>query len=96
MVYKVYGKVGKGHLFSYWKKEDELGCIIDGTPGCFLGDYIFNYKDYNYEDIKEFFDVNNSDGKLIYLYSNSTYEELKDFINFLETLKHNFILFIQE
>lgn len=96
MVYKVYGKVGKGRLLSYWKKEDELGCTIDGTPGCFLSDYIFNYKDYSHEDIKEFFDVNNSDGKLIYLYSNSTYEELKDFIDFLETLKHNFILFIQE
>ena len=96
MVYKVYGKVGKGRLFSCWKKEDELGCIIDNTPGCLFGDYIFNYKDYNYEDIKEFFDVNNSDGKLIYLYSNSTYEELKDFIDFLETLNHNFILFIQE
>ena len=96
MVYKVYGKVGKGRLFSQWKKEDELGCIIDNKPGCLCGDYIFNYKDYSHEDIKEFFDVNNSDGKLIYLYSNSTYEELKDFIDFLETLKHDFILFIQE
>lgn len=96
MVYKVYGKVGKGRLFSHWKKEDELGCTIDSTSECLFGDYIFNYKDYSHADIKEFFEVNNSDGKLIYLYSNSTYEELKDFINFLETLKHDFILFIQE
>lgn len=96
MVYKVYGKVGKGRLFSHWKKEDELGCIIDSTSEYSFGNYIFNYKDYSYEDIKEFFDVNNSDEKLIYLYSNSTYEELKDFIDFLETLKHNFVLFIQE
>lgn len=96
MVYKVYGKVGKGRLFSHWKKEDELGCTIDNTLGCLFNNYIFNYKDYNYEDIKEFFDLKNPDEKLIYLYSNSTYEELKEFINFLETLKHNFILFIQE
>lgn len=95
MVYKVYGKVGKEHLLSHWKKEDELGCTIDNTSGCF-NNYIFNYKDYRYADIKEFFDLKNPDEKLIYLYSNSTYEELKEFISFLETLKHNFVLFIQE
>lgn len=96
MVYKVFGKVGKGRLFSYWKKEDELGCTIDSTSGYLYGDYVFNYKDYNYEDIKEFFDLKNPNRKLIYLYSNSTYEELKEFISFLETLEHNFVLFIQE
>ena len=96
MVYKVYGKVGKGRLFSHWKKEDELGCIIDSTSEYSFGDYIFNYKDYSHEDIKDFFDSKNPSKRLIYLYSNSTYEELKDFIEFLETLNHNFVLFIQE
>lgn len=96
MVYKVFGKVGKAHLLYHWKKEDELGCVIDNASGGSIGNYVFDFRDYSYADIKEFFNIKNPDGKLIYLYSNSTYEELKDFIEFLETLNHNFILFIQE
>lgn len=96
MVYKVFGKVGKARLLYHWKKEDELGCVIDNASGGSIGNYVFDFHDYSYADIKDFFDVKNPDEKLIYLYSNSTYEELKDFIGFLETLNHNFVIFIQE
>ena len=95
MVYKVFGKIGKARLLYHWKKEDELSCVIDNTFEIF-GDYVFDFRNYSYADIKEFFDIKNPDEKLIYLYSNSTYLELRDFIEFLETLNHNFVLFIQE
>lgn len=96
MVYKVFGKKGKARLLYHWKKEDELGCVIDNSSVVYVGDYAFDFRNCSYADIKEFFDIKNPDGKLIYLYSNSTYLELKDFIAFLETLNHNFVIFIQE
>lgn len=96
MVYKVYGKTGKSYLFEMWKNNENLSCVIDGIQLPIPNIFIFNYKDYSFKEIEKFFDYYNKNETLIYLYSNSYYSEIKDFINFLETLKHDFVIFIRE
>ena len=96
MVYKVFGQTGKSYLFEEWKSPNNLSCVIDDTKLHIPDVYIFYYKKYSLHSLEEFFNDYNKNGKLIYLYSNLYYEEIKDFIEFLETLKHNFIIFIRE
>lgn len=78
---------------SYLLEKDEIGCAIFSDGGIFTG-YILNMQKNSYADFKKLFGTYNS--TKICLYTNSTLEELKDFIDFLETLNHNFVIFIQE
>lgn len=78
---------------NYPLEKDEIGCAIFSDGGIFMG-YILNMQKNSYADFKKLFDTYNA--TKICLYTNSTLEELKDFIDFLETLKHNFVIFIQE
>ena len=76
---------------SYPLEKDEIGCAIFSDGGIFMG-YILNMQKNSYTDFKNLF--GRYKATKICLYTNSTREELKDFIDFLETLDYNFILFI--
>lgn len=78
---------------SYPLEKDEIGCAIFSDGGIFTG-YILNMQKNSYADFKKLFGTYNA--TKICLYTNSTLEELKDFIDFLETLDYNFVIFIQE
>lgn len=74
-------------------RKDEIQCAILTESGIFWG-YILNMRRNSYADFKKLFNTYNT--TKIHLYTNYTREELKDFIDFLETLNHNFVLFIPE
>lgn len=78
---------------SYLLEKDEIECAIFSGGGIFTG-YILNMQKNSYAEFKKLFDTYNA--TKICLYTNSTPEELKDFIDFLETLDHNFVIFIHE